>query len=111
MNKTTKKFTPAEAVRLAELIEYSDNSIVSSTVIKNKAGTITLFAFDKGQDLSEHTTPFNALIQVLDGEAEITIGGKKITTNAGETVLMPADIPHAVTAQKRFKMLLTMIRG
>jgi quercetin dioxygenase-like cupin family protein len=72
---------------------------------------VTLFAFDAGQELSEHSTPFDAMVQVLDGEVELTIGGKVIRAGAGETVIMPADIPHAVTASQRFKMLLTMIRG
>jgi len=100
----------AEAVRLETLIEYSANSIVSREIVKTKTGTLTLFAFDAGQGLSEHSTPFDAIVQVLAGEAEIIIGGKSVITKAGETILMPAEIPHAVSANKRFKMLLTMIR-
>jgi len=100
----------AEVVRLEKLIEYSTNSIVSREILKTKTGTLTLFAFDAGQGLSEHSAPFDAIVQVLDGEAEIIIAGNSIITGAGETVLMPANIPHAVSAQKRFKMLLTMIR-
>lgn len=100
----------AEAVRLEKLIEYSANSIVSREIVKTITGTLTLFAFDAGQGLSEHSAPFDAIVQILDGEAEIVIGGKSIITKSGETVLMPANIPHAVSAHQRFKMLLTMIR-
>jgi quercetin dioxygenase-like cupin family protein len=83
---------------------------VSRTLVKAGKGNVTLFAFDAGQELSEHTTPFDALVQVVDGTAEITIGGEKLAVKAGETVLMPADVPHAVNARERFKMLLVMIR-
>jgi len=100
----------AEAVRLEKLIEYSDNSIVSREIVKTKTGTLTLFAFAAGQGLSEHSAPFDAIVQILDGEAELMIGGKIIPAEAGETVLMPANIPHAVSAHKKFKMLLIMIR-
>jgi quercetin dioxygenase-like cupin family protein len=84
--------------------------VVSKTLIDKKTGTLTLFAFDAGQGLSEHTAPFDAVVQVLDGEAEITIGGKEIVASDGAMVIMPAGIPHAVRAHQRFKMLLTMIR-
>jgi quercetin dioxygenase-like cupin family protein len=104
------KLPPAEAVRLEKLIDYSANSIVSREIVKTKTGTLTLFAFDAGQGLSEHSAPFNAIVQILDGEAELKIGGKIIPARAGETVLMPANIPHAVSAHKKFKMLLIMIR-
>ena len=110
-NSNSVKLPPAEAVRLEKLIEYSDHSVVSREIVKTKTGTLTLFAFDAGQGLSEHSAPFDAVVQILEGEAEITVGGKLIPTKAGETVLMPADIPHAVLANKRFKMLLTMMRG
>lgn len=100
----------AEPVILAELVGYQDGSVVSRTLAKRNGGTVTLFAFDKGQSLSEHTAPFDALVQVLDGEAELVIGGKPISAGSGQTVLMPADIPHAVNAPNRFKMLLVMIR-
>jgi quercetin dioxygenase-like cupin family protein len=100
----------ANPVTLAELISYQDGSVVSRTLMKRNGGTVTLFAFDKGQSLSEHTAPFDALVQVLDGEAELVIGGKSIRTGAGLTILMPANIPHAVHAPHRFKMLLVMIR-
>lgn len=96
--------------RLEKLVEYSDGSVVSRTIAKSKSGTITLFSFDKGQGLSEHSTPFDAIVQVLDGEAELIIGGKSIIAKAGETVIMPANIPHAVNAPRRFKMLLIMLR-
>ena len=100
----------AEAVRLADLLSYAPGSIVSRTLEKKKTGTITLFAFDAGQELSEHSTPYDAYVQVLDGEVVLTIGGKSVSAAAGETVLMPGNVPHAVTAVKPFKMLLTMIR-
>lgn len=104
-------FPPAQAVKLADLVEYANTSIVSRTITGNDAGTMTLFAFDAGQALSEHSAPFDAFVQILDGEAELSIGGQKVVAHTGETVLMPANIPHAVKAVQRFKMLLTMIRG
>jgi quercetin dioxygenase-like cupin family protein len=100
----------AEPVRLAGLLEYVPGSIVSRTLQKKKSGTITLFAFDAGQELSEHTTPFDAHVVILDGEVQLTIGGESVMAGAGETVLMPANVPHAVAAIKPFKMLLIMIR-
>ena len=99
------------AVRLHELTDYVPGSVVSRILLKNTAGTITLFAFDAGQGLSEHTAPFDAVVQVLDGEVMLTIGGKELPAVVGETVLMPANVPHALHATKPFKMLLTMIRG
>ena len=98
-------------VILKEHIQYGDGSVVSKTILAKKTGTVTLFAFDKGQHLSEHTTPFDALVHVVDGEAELTIGGEKINVSSGQFVIMPANIPHAVNASQRFKMLLTMIRS
>lgn len=100
----------AQPVRLADLVDYAPGSIVSRTLQKKKVGTVTLFAFAAGQELSEHSAPYDAIVQVLDGEVELTIGGKTVPAVAGETVLMPASIPHAVAAVKQFKMLLTMIR-
>lgn len=85
--------------------------MVSRTLAKATGGSVTLFAFDIGQELSEHTAPFDALVQVLDGEVALTIGGAPVVAHAGETVLMPANIPHAVRAQARFKMLLTLVRS
>jgi len=101
---------PATNVTLASLVAYQEGSIVSRTLVKKQAGTLTLFAFDAGQALSEHTAPFDAMVQVLDGEAELVIGEHAVRAAAGETVLMPANVPHAVHAPQRFKMLLTMIR-
>ena len=96
--------------RLVELVDYQKGSVVSRTIIDKKAGTVTLFSFDEGQGLSEHTAPFDALVYLLDGEAEITISGKPLHLREGELTIMPANQPHALKAVKRFKMLLTMIR-
>jgi quercetin dioxygenase-like cupin family protein len=95
---------------LVSLIEYSHDSIVSKTILDTPAGTITLFAFDKGQKLSEHTAPYNAVVQIIDGSAHLTIGGKNVTVPADHIIIMPADVPHTVVAKEKFKMLLTMIR-
>ena len=111
LEQAPSKLPAGRAVRLHELTDYVPGSVVSRILLKNTAGTITLFAFDAGQGLSEHTAPFDALVQVLDGEAILTIGGKDTPAVAGETVLMPANVPHALHATKPFKMLLTMIRG
>lgn len=108
---TQQKITPALPVNLRNLIHYSEHSIVSSTIIKNDAGTITLFAFDEGQDLSEHTAPFDALLQVLEGEANVTIDSNSVAVKENEIVLMPANVPHSVAANKKFKMLLIMVKG
>ena len=97
--------------RLSDLIGVSADSIVSKIVVDKPAGSITLFAFDEGQRLSEHTSPYDAFVQVLDGQVTITIGGQEHTLSSGQGVIMPALIPHSVRAQKAFKMLLTMIRG
>ena len=96
--------------RLVDLVDYQDDSIVSQQIVKSEEDNVTLFAFDEGQGLSEHTTPFDALVQVLDGEAEIAIAGKPLKLKEGDAVIMPANQPHAVRALSRFKMLLTMIR-
>jgi len=98
-------------VDAAGLIEYQPAAVVSRTLIKKAAGTVTLFAFDGGQELSEHTSPFDALVQVLDGEAEVTICGDPLRLGPGQMVIMPADKPHAVKAPTRFKMLLLLIRS
>ena len=97
--------------KLADLIEYQEASVVSRTIIDKNAGTVTLFAFDEGQGLSEHTAPYDALVQVLEGEADITISGKPIRVRQGEITIMPANEPHSLTAVTRFKMILTMIRS
>ncbi len=102
---------PGTPTRLAELLDYGPGAVVSRTLAKSEAGTLTVFAFDQGEELSEHTTPFDAYVQVLDGRAELVIGGESVFPQAGETVMMPADVPHAVKAIQRFKMLLIMIRG
>jgi quercetin dioxygenase-like cupin family protein len=100
--------TPAN---LADLIDYQDGSVVSRTIVDKEAGTVTLFAFDEGQGLSEHTAPFDALVYSLDGEVEVTISGKAVQLKKGEMVIMPANKPHALKATKRFKMLLIMVRS
>lgn len=105
------KIAGGEAMNLAGLVEYAEGGIVSRTLAENKGGTITLFAFDAGQGLSEHTTPFDALVEVLEGRVELTIGGKAVAAEAGQIVLMPADVPHALKAAGRFKMLLTMLKN
>lgn len=96
---------------LADSIEYSDGGVISKQVTKNPNGNITLFSFDKGQGLSEHTAPFDAIVQIIEGEAEITIAGKPYHLTEGELIIMPHDIPHALKATERFKMLLTMIKS
>ena len=101
---------PAEVINVADLVEYNEGAIVSRTLLKGKAGTVTLFAFDADQGLSEHTAPFDAFVQVVDGCGEFTIAGEAHRVRAGEAVLMPADVPHAVRAVERLKMLLTMVR-
>ena len=100
-----------EAGNLKELVDYQDGSVVSKEIIKKEKGSVTLFAFDKGQGLSEHTAPFDALVYVFDGKAEIMIAGKPVSVQAGEMVVMPADKPHSLKAVERFKMLLVMVRG
>lgn len=108
--KRKSGFESAKVYKLEKLVEISEGAVVSRTLIKKKAGTVTLFAFDEGQALSEHTAPFDALVTILDGEVELTIGGKAVTVTSGESVLMPAEVPHAVRATRPVKMLLTMIR-
>jgi quercetin dioxygenase-like cupin family protein len=100
-----------KALDTKTLVEYSADSIVSKTLIDTKAGTITLFAFDAGQGLSEHAAPYDAVVQIIDGEAEITIGGTPVRASEGNMVVLPANVPHALQAINRFKMLLTMIRA
>ncbi len=100
----------AQTVDLASLVAYQQGGVVSRTLVKKGGGTVTVFAFDQGQALSEHTAPFDALVEVLDGEVELIIGGKKVAAQAGQAVLMPGGVPHAVNATTRFKMLLTMVR-
>jgi quercetin dioxygenase-like cupin family protein len=99
------------AFNLEQYVDYASGSVVSKTLLKKEIGNITLFAFDKGQGLSEHTAPFDAVVHILDGEAEITIGGQTQTVAAGEMLIMPANISHALQAETPFKMLLVMIRS
>ncbi len=101
----------AKVIDLTSFIEYSGNAVVSKTLVDKKAGTITLFAFDAGQGLSEHTAPFDAVVQIIDGEAEIIIRGVASRVATGQMIIMPAEIPHELKAIKKFKMMLTMIRA
>ena len=111
MTDTKKPLFPvAQAIALAGLTNYQDGSVVSREILKGAKGTVTVFAFDEGQGLSEHTAPFDALVYVIDGEAQVTIDGAPLTVRQGELVLMPAHRPHALHAATQFKMLLTMIR-
>jgi quercetin dioxygenase-like cupin family protein len=102
---------PPAVQKLEDLVPYQDGSVFSRTVIKRPTGTVTLFAFDAGEGLSEHTAPFDALVQVFDGEAEVRIDGTPYLVAAGETLVMPAGHPHALRALRRFKMMLVMIRS
>jgi len=95
---------------LSDLVRYQENAVVSSEVIKKDTGTITVFAFDKGQGLSEHTAPFDALVNIIDGQAEVTISGKLFTVKKGEMIIMPANKPHSMKAVEKFKMFLVMIK-
>ena len=108
MTQETKDNRP---MNLVQVIQYQDAAVVSRTLIKSDAGTVTLFAFDQGQELSEHTAPFDALVHVLDGTAEIRINQDTYSVGEGEILTMPANEPHALRAVARFKMLLTMIKG
>jgi quercetin dioxygenase-like cupin family protein len=100
-----------KSISLVDMVDYQKEAVVSKTIIEKKTGTVTLFAFDQGQGLSEHTAPFDALVQVLDGEVEINISGKSYNLKQGEIIIMPANEPHTLSAVKSFKMLLTMIRS
>ena len=116
MNKQNKKSTVlqkclSKAADVAGLIDYADDSIVSKTIIDKPVGTVTLFAFDKGQSLSEHTAPYDAIVQVLDGAAVVAIDNKGVDLSAGQLIIMPADIPHSVVAKDKFKMMLIMVRA
>ena len=100
----------AQVSRLIDLVDYQEGAVVSRTLIDKKTGTVTLFAFSEGQGLSEHTAPFDALVLILEGEADITIAGKTLRLQTGDMTIMPADKPHALKAVKRYKMMLVMIR-
>ena len=110
MNETIEK-RKGTPFNLENHIDYADGSVVSQTLLKKTTGNITLFAFDAGQGLSEHTAPFDAVVYILDGQARITIGGKENTVSSGQMLIMPANVSHALHAEERFKMLLVMIRG
>ena len=100
----------SEILHIADMASYQEGSVVSRQITKEDAGNVTLFAFDVGQELSEHTAPFDALVHVLDGEAEVRISGRPFHLKSGDAIIMPANDPHALTAITKFKMLLTMIR-
>lgn len=104
-------FAKGDVLKLDQMIAYAEGGVVSKQVLKSNAGNITLFAFDKGQGLSEHTAPFDAFVQVLDGAVDITLGGNVLRLTKGESVIMPANVAHALSAVEPFKMLLTMVRG
>lgn len=110
-NQSNNKSLIAKVIKLVGLVDYQEGSIVSRTIIDRNTGTITLFAFDEGQSLSEHTVPFDALVHILDGEAEIIISGETFHLKKDEIIIMPANEPHALKAVKKFKMLLVMIRS
>lgn len=101
----------AKPFNISNLIEYQEGSVVSREIIKKETGTVTIFAFDKGEGLSEHTAPFDAMVQIVDGTAEIVISGNKNIVQSGEMIIMPGNVPHALNAVERFKMVLTMIRS
>jgi quercetin dioxygenase-like cupin family protein len=107
----TNEFEKSKVFSFNESIEYSDNGIVSKTVLKKQTGNISLFSFDKGEALSEHTAPYDAMIQVVEGKGEIIIGGNSFFLETGQTIIMPANITHAVKAIEKFKMVLTMIKS
>lgn len=110
-SESNEKGLMSQILEPAEMVAYQKTSIVSRTLVSKKAGTVTLFAFDKGQSLSEHTAPFDAMIQIVDGKAEVLIGGKPYRLKKGDMIIMPANIPHAVRAIDKFKMMLVMIRS
>lgn len=101
----------SQILNLAEMVNYQEGAVVSRQITKAEAGNVTLFAFDTGQGLSEHTAPFDALVHVIEGEAEVTISGQPFHLKAGDAIIMPANDPHALKAIQKFKMLLTMIRA
>jgi quercetin dioxygenase-like cupin family protein len=101
----------SKSIKVEDLIDYQENSVVSREIIRKETGTVTIFAFDKGEGLSEHTAPFDAMVQIVDGTAEITISGSNNVVSKGEMIIMPANDPHALSAIEKFKMILTMIRS
>ena len=111
MNEEKKEAFGAKAQDLASLVDYQTGSVVSKTLIKKQTGTITLFAFDAGEGLSEHTAPYDAFVNILDGKVEITISGNPFHLSQGQMIIMPANEPHALRAVTKFKMMLVMIRS
>ena len=111
VGESGRKALMGRAAELAGLVNYQEGAIVSKTIVEKKTGTVTLFAFDEAQGLSEHTAPFDALVCILDGEATVTVSGKSNQVKKGEAILMPANEPHALEGPGRFKMMLTMIRS
>ena len=107
----TNEFEKAKVFSFNDSVEYASGGILSKTVLKKETGNISLFSFARGEALSEHTAPFDAVIQVIDGKGEIIIGGKSYFLEAGQSIIMPANIPHAVKAVEKFKMVLTMIKS
>jgi quercetin dioxygenase-like cupin family protein len=107
----SNEFEKAKVFSFNESVEYSGGGIISKTVLKKQTGNISLFSFEKGESLSEHTAPFDAMITVVDGRGEVIIGGKSYILATGQTIIMPANITHAVNAIDRFKMVLTMIKS
>lgn len=106
-----KMYVPPKKFALKESVAYADGSVVSKQSIKQKGGNVTFFAFDKGEGLSEHTAPFDAMVVILDGSARITLGGDIFHLSEGEAITMPANVPHALFAEERFKMMLIMVKG
>ena len=109
-NMSKKEFDKSAVFRFDDSIEYSSGAVVSKTIIKNQSGNISLFAFDKGQDLSEHIAPYDALVQIIDGTSEIIIDKKSYRLSQGQSIILPANVPHALQAIERFKMVLIMIK-
>ena len=107
----SNEFEKAKVFSFSDSVEYASGGILSKTVLKKETGNISLFSFAKGEALSEHTAPFDAMIQVIDGKGEVIIGGKSFIMESGQTIIMPANIPHAVKAVEKFKMVLTMIKS
>ncbi len=110
-NKKSDNDLLAKVADVVGLVEYQSGAVVSRTIMDKPTGTVTLFSFDKGQGLSEHTAPFDALVHVIDGEAIVTISSNDLRLKAGEATIMPANEPHALKAEERFKMMLVMVRG
>ena len=107
----SNEFEKSKVFSFKDTVDYAEGAIVSKTVLKKESGNISLFAFAKGEALSEHTAPFDAMIQVVEGKGEVTIGGSPFILESGQTIIMPADIPHSVKAVEKFKMVLTMIKS